>query len=149
MEVSTSFLEAKEPTCQPRQAGSAMVEMAIILPVILLILFAGLEFGVVFVRWQTLSNAAREGARTAIVFRDPCDTTAVETEVDTTVVNYAASAGITLAPSDVVVNGQCGGAGTTSTVSVASPTPIPILNRFTGMGPNLTVTGTAAMRNEG
>jgi hypothetical protein len=48
-----------------------MLEMVIVAPVLLLLLFAIAEFGIAFAQWQTLSNAAREGARVGVVFRDP------------------------------------------------------------------------------
>ena len=73
----------------------AMVELIIILPLLMMLLFAITEFGVMFGRWQNLSNAAREGARTAVVFRTTCTTATVESEVRTTVKNYAASLGMT------------------------------------------------------
>jgi Flp pilus assembly protein TadG len=127
-----------------------MVEFVIILPLLLLLLFATVEFGVLFVRWETLSNAAREGARAAIVFRDSCDSTAVINEVEATVTAYAASAGITLAAGAVNVTGACGGAGSTSTVTVSSPYTFQVVPGFsTGFRPTLNLLGTSAMRNEG
>jgi Flp pilus assembly protein TadG len=71
----------------------AMVEMVIIAPLLLMLIFAIAEFGVMFGRWQNLSNAAREGARTAVVFRTACNSTTVETEVRTRVKTYAACHG--------------------------------------------------------
>jgi Flp pilus assembly protein TadG len=49
--------------------GQAMVEFAVILPVLLLILFAILQFGVVFNNYIQVTAAAREGARKAAVSR--------------------------------------------------------------------------------
>ena len=45
--------------------GAAVVEMAIVAPVLLTLLFGIIEFGWVFMAYQTITNAAREGARTA------------------------------------------------------------------------------------
>jgi hypothetical protein len=78
-------------TRRRRQGGMAMLEFVFILPVLLLVLFSIVEFGLLFGRWQTLTNAAREGARTAVVFRKDCDATALQTEVRTIVKDYASS----------------------------------------------------------
>lgn len=49
------------------ERGQSMVEFALVLPVILLILFAITEFGLVFEAQLTLSHLARAGARLATV----------------------------------------------------------------------------------
>lgn len=51
------------------QKGAAVVEFAVILPLLLLILFGIIEFGFIFYNQALLTNASREGARRAIVFR--------------------------------------------------------------------------------
>ena len=58
--------------------GQAVVEFAVILPVLLLILFAILQFGVVFNNYIQVTAAAREGARKAAVSRS-LGTSAAET----------------------------------------------------------------------
>lgn len=45
------------------QSGIAAIELAIILPVLMLILFGIINFGTVFYDYITITNAAREGAR--------------------------------------------------------------------------------------
>jgi Flp pilus assembly protein TadG len=62
--------------------GQAMVEFAVILPVLLLILFAILQFGVVFNNYIQVTAAAREGARKAAVSRS-LGTSAAETAATT------------------------------------------------------------------
>jgi Flp pilus assembly protein TadG len=47
--------------------GQALVEFAIILPILLLILMGIVEFGMMLNSYLTVRNACREGARTAIV----------------------------------------------------------------------------------
>ncbi|MBE7518192.1 MAG: pilus assembly protein [Thermoflexaceae bacterium] len=44
-------------------AGQALVEFALVLPVMLLMLFALVDFGRGFYSWLIVTNAAREGAR--------------------------------------------------------------------------------------
>ncbi len=127
-----------------------MVEMVIVLPLLLMTLFAIMEFGVLFGRWQTVTNAAREGARTAVVFRIDCDTDAVRTEVKDVVKNYASSIGITLVDTDISVNGICGAKNTSSTVIVTLPYTFTILPGFApSVNPTIDLVGNSVMRNEG
>jgi Flp pilus assembly protein TadG len=49
------------------EQGQAVVEMAIVLPILLMLLLSIWQFGVVYDKWQNLNGAAREGARAAIV----------------------------------------------------------------------------------
>ena len=63
---------------RPKENGQAVVEFAVILPVLLLILFAILQFGVVFNNYIQVTAAAREGARKAAVSRS-LGTSAAET----------------------------------------------------------------------
>ena len=58
--------------------GQAVVEFAVILPVLLMILFAILQFGIVFNNYIQVTAAAREGARKAAVSRS-LGTSAAET----------------------------------------------------------------------
>jgi Flp pilus assembly protein TadG len=51
------------------QQGQAVVEFAVILPVLLLVLFSILQFGIVFNNYIQVTAAAREGARKAAVSR--------------------------------------------------------------------------------
>ena len=50
-----------------RARGAAVVEFAVVLPLLLTILFGIMEYGWVFMVRQTLQTAAREGARIAIL----------------------------------------------------------------------------------
>ena len=49
------------------EKGQALVEFAIILPVLLLILLGIIEFGLMLNSYLTIQNASREGARLGIV----------------------------------------------------------------------------------
>jgi Flp pilus assembly protein TadG len=141
---------AGERSAGPRQTGMAMVEFVIILPILLLLVFAIIEFGVLFGRWQTLSNAAREGARTAVVFRTGCDATAVESEVRQRVKDYAAPLGIALSDGQIAVSGVCGPSTSSSTVSVTLPYTFKVLPGFAAsVSPTINLVGNSVMRNEG
>lgn len=52
---------------QRRQIGQALVEFAVIIPIFLTLMYAVIEFGRFIYMVQILNNAAREGARYAIV----------------------------------------------------------------------------------
>ncbi|HVN60923.1 MAG TPA: TadE/TadG family type IV pilus assembly protein [Gaiellaceae bacterium] len=51
------------------ERGQTMVEFAIVLPVLLLIVFAIIQFGILFNNFVALTDAVRAGARTAAVSR--------------------------------------------------------------------------------
>jgi Flp pilus assembly protein TadG len=70
------------------EQGQAVVEFAVILPVLLLILFAILQFGVVFNNYIQVTAAAREGARKAAVSRT-LGTAAAESAATTAAKNAA------------------------------------------------------------
>ena len=48
------------------ERGAALVELAMVLPFLLLILVGIIEFGLLFYNQQVLTNASREGARAGI-----------------------------------------------------------------------------------
>jgi Flp pilus assembly protein TadG len=54
-----------------REAGGAAAEFAIILPLLMLILFGIVEFGLLLYNQQVITNASREGARAGIVVGVP------------------------------------------------------------------------------
>jgi Flp pilus assembly protein TadG len=49
-----------------RERGSAMVETAITIPLLLMVMVGIFEVGRAYETWQVLTNAAREGARMAV-----------------------------------------------------------------------------------
>jgi Flp pilus assembly protein TadG len=51
------------------EQGQAMTEFAVVLPVLALVLFAIIQFGIAFNNYLTLTDAVRHGARTAAVSR--------------------------------------------------------------------------------
>jgi hypothetical protein len=133
-----------------RRSGMAMVEMVFVLPVLLLMLFGVVEFGVLFGQWQTLTNAAREGAREAIVFRVGCVPGDVENDVRARVKAYAIAAGITLNDADIGVTGACGTSGTDTGVDVTHTYSFRVVPGFAAtVAPTIDLIGRSTMRNEG
>jgi Flp pilus assembly protein TadG len=57
--------------------GQAIVETALVLPIIVLLLFAIVEFGQIFNQYIVVTAAAREGARTAAVSDDAAAQSAI------------------------------------------------------------------------
>ena len=61
-----------------RERGSAMVETAICIPLLLVLMVGIFEVGRAYETWQVLTNAAREGARVAVMpSGSAADTTAL------------------------------------------------------------------------
>ena len=57
-------------TCRSRllsEEGGQLVEFALVLPMLLLVVLGIAEFGFIFQRYEVLTNAAREGARIAVL----------------------------------------------------------------------------------
>ncbi len=55
------------------QNGQTLVEFAIVIPLLLMVMMAIYQFGVVYNNWVTLTDAARAGARQAAVSRGLAD----------------------------------------------------------------------------
>ena len=68
-----------------REDGQSLVEFVIVLPVLALLLFGILQFGVLFYNYLAITDAVRVGARAAAVKRttDPCG--AAQTAIQNTV----------------------------------------------------------------
>jgi len=137
------------------QSGQALLEAAFTLPIILLIAVGILEFGRAFQTWQVVTNAAREGARVAIL---PNATTS---DVQSRVMTYLQGGALDNYQNATVTVNQntpvAVGAGTaaTSVVSVAYPFSFLVMNPVANLvvngstvGTPLTVTAAAEMRNE-
>jgi Flp pilus assembly protein TadG len=135
-----------------RTAGQALVELAIILPVLLLLTLAALDLGRLFFARITVENSAREGAYEAsyggsYVANTACGST---NSVMCAVLNEAQGS-LTITPADVDVTcnpvGGCasGAYGDVVTVTVTGHFDLltPILAVFFG-GTNITFTSVAA-----
>lgn len=121
-----------------------------VLPLLLSLLFGIAEFSVMFSRWHAVTNAAREGARTAIVFRAPCDEATVMDEVRVRVRSYIAPLGITVTDAQIVIEGVCGTPETNTRVQVTVPYQFQVLsNLMPSLSPTINTVGDSVMRNEG
>lgn len=120
--------------------GQALVEFALVLPVLLLLTVGAMEFGLAINQYIVLTEAAREGARSAALG-------ATNTTI-TSVVNAAVSEigtsqlTVTISPSSTRVSGN------SVTVTVAKPVQAitPLMSPFFPTG--FTLQGSATMRVE-
>ena len=83
---------------QLNRKGSAMVEMALVLPMFLLLMVGIVEFSRVLMVQQVITNAAREGARAGSIYFDEAAAISKATDISQ---NYLVSSGIDPAPATV------------------------------------------------
>lgn len=107
-----------------RQEGIAMVEMAIVLPVLLLILFAIAEFGIAFAKFQVITNASSAAARAAALFRSGCTLETMQAAARNATDQFAGRLGLTADQLDPQITGSCSSETIKVTVSVDQPFPI-------------------------
>lgn len=133
------------------ERGAALIEAAITIPIILLISVGIFEFGRAYQTWQVLTNAAREGARQAIL------TDKSDADVQTTVQNYMKAGGLPkYATAAVVIDRSVPlGTNTASRVTVNYPFQFMVLDGVAKLvskgstpGNSLTMQSIALMRNE-
>jgi len=87
--------------------GQAMVEFALVLPVLLLLIIGSMEFGLVINQYMVLAEAAREGARSAALGGSNTAVTVVvktaASQIDTTQLTVAISPAIRIRGDGVTV----------------------------------------------
>jgi Flp pilus assembly protein TadG len=116
------------------------VEMAVVMPILLTILFGIIEFGWTFMVYQSIVNAAREGCRTASL------EDATDYEINDKIDRYMDLVGIE--NYDVVIN-HATSEDPTETVIVQVPyEEVSLLNGYFG-STNFNLSGKACMRKEG
>jgi Flp pilus assembly protein TadG len=150
----------QQPATDPRRTsrserGAALIEAAMTLPLLLLVCIGIIEFGRLYQTWQVMTNAAREGARIAVL---PAP---VNGGVDTRVREYLqmgglksdSSVGVNVAPADVSLG--AGGTASGSRVTVTYPFSFMVLQPIAQLvvsgataGAPITLTSSATMRNE-
>lgn len=140
------------------ERGAELIEFALVFPLLLLLVLGMVDFGFLFQRYEVLTNAAREGARLAVL---PGYSTA---DVQARVCNYLTSGGIAVTggcptPTNPVITPS------NTTVAVAGGTPLsakrvqivytnsylfigPIAKMFGGTFTTVPITVVAIMRDE-
>jgi Flp pilus assembly protein TadG len=126
-----------------RRCGATLTEFAIVAPIFFVFVFGAFEFGRAIMVQQILTNAAREGARQAII--ESANAADVEASV-TSYLNSTTIAGVTVTvdPSSL----QTVGFGDNVTVTVSVPYDqvswLPVSSFMQGK----TLTGESMMRGE-
>ena len=138
----------KAARARRRQQGTSVVEMALVLPLLLLLVFGIGDFGIAYTQWNSLTNAVREGARVGVVFQTPCNPATVQTTIETTVSTFAASSGLNGASIVTTVTNPCAGTGTQLTVRSTVPYNYIAMAALAGLAPILNLTAQTVMRNE-
>jgi Flp pilus assembly protein TadG len=142
-------------TLRSNERGAALLETAITLPIVLLITVGIFEFGRAYQTWQVLTNAAREGARIAVL------TATTDAQIEQTVRGYLTAGNVpaprTGAITVTVERNVAIGVNNASRVRVNYPFSFLVLNPIvrlvtpasnTGAAP-ITMGAVAIMRNEG
>jgi Flp pilus assembly protein TadG len=132
--------------------GAELIELAIVLPILLLVCAAIMDFGFLFQRYEVVTNAAREGARVAVL---PGYSVA---DVQNRVQSYLTASGLTgtattsvtyapqtVPPSGLIIN--------TANVTVQYPSPFAFIGPIAGMvggggWSSITLRATSVMRVE-
>ncbi len=142
-----------------REDGQALIEAALTIPILLLIAVGIFEFGRAYQTWQILTNAAREGARMAVLPGSNAD------DIVTRVRGYMKDGQLPLADSDTVtvtVNSNDsiplsgGGSAPASRVTIDYPFDFMVLKPVaslihgspSALGNSMVMQASALMRNE-
>jgi Flp pilus assembly protein TadG len=133
---------------QAKRRGLETVEAAILLPFMLLLIFASCEYGWMFYRYQQITGAARDGARVAI------RADAGAGDVTAAVASRMTSAGMGASGYSVSISPATPTQGQPVTVSVTVrygniSLGLPMLPPLTGPGANKNITGSVTMTKEG
>lgn len=122
---------SRRPRVRRDDAGQALVEFALVLPVLTMVLFAIIQFGLFFYTYIDLTSATRDGARVAAVSAKAADGPgAVRTAIgrSTSVVDDAQTS-ITVTP------GQPWKSGDSVDVQVSVPYKLTVLGVVLWSGP--------------
>lgn len=137
------------------ESGTAILETALTLPLLLLVAVGIFEFGRAYQTWQILTNAVREGARVAVL--PSAEAQSVEGRVKAYMeagqLPKAYEASVAVNRTATISMGT--GTATASIVTVNYPFEFmvlqPVANLIAGgpsLGAPLTITASAEMRNE-
>ncbi len=137
------------------QRGAALLEMAFTLPLLLLISVSIFEFGRAFEVWQVLTNAAREGARVAVLpgISDAMVTARVQQYANAGVLDVGVTPTVTIKRDSTISYGS--GTASGSKVTVTYPFKFIVLQDVVRLivngstvGAPFTMAASATMRNE-
>ncbi len=137
------------------ERGAALLEVALTLPLLLLVAIGIFEFGRAYQTWQILTNAAREGARVAVLpgVNDAAVEARVQQYLEAGLLPGADDADVLIDRDTVVDIGD--GTASASKVEVEYPFSFMVLQGIASLvvegstaGQPLMMTASATMRNE-
>ena len=129
------------------ESGQAMVEFAIVLPLLLMLMIAVFEFGRAYHVYHAVTDAARLGARSAVV-ADPSTT---QDSVYAIVQRALARSSVDTTSATITLSGWRAGTGTPATVAITAPYQFVFLRplmKWTSTDAAITLRSTFVMRNE-
>ena len=123
--------------------GAAVVEMAVVTPLLLMMIFGIMEFGWVFMMIQTVTNATREATRVAILQGS------TDTDVQNRFAQAMAPTGITVEPGMLTIT-RTTGENPVVTVSATMPySRVSLVGNLLGLNLSKPVGSSCSMRAEG
>ncbi|HKA59644.1 MAG TPA: TadE family protein [Gemmatimonadales bacterium] len=127
--------------------GQAMVEFALVAPLLMMLVIGVFEFGRAWNVYQVITEAARAGARAAVV----ADASVTQDSVIATIRHDLTRAGLNPSGLNVSVTGWRAGTGTPASVSIQYPYRFVFLRPFMGWTSDeaaITLKTAFTMRNE-
>jgi Flp pilus assembly protein TadG len=121
--------------------GQALVEFALILPILMILLMGIIEFGRAWNVKQVLTDASREGARLAVVAGDAA--TRTQTQVETRIRTVLAHAGVDSTAVAITWTNFEAEPGEITTVELSMPYSFFVLHRLVAL---FTPDGTITLR---
>jgi Flp pilus assembly protein TadG len=120
--------------------GQALVEFALVLPLLLLLIFGIVDAGRLIFVYNTISNSARDGARVAIVNQstsgtDTCDTTAATAYPVGCAISAGTSLGLTASDVSVTYNDYTDAAPCPGPMSIGCIAVVDVTGRFQPLTP--------------
>jgi Flp pilus assembly protein TadG len=136
---------------RPKHRGGAVLEMALVLPLLLALAFGTIEFGYYFYVKHNMQSAAREGARAAIV------PSATNSDVTTAVLQAMQTAGLQTSGYTVAITNTNGSAINVNSVAAGTAIRVTVSCNWGTVGvrplgiisSNKSVSGATVMRKEG
>ncbi len=142
------------------ESGAELIEFSLTLPLLLLLVLGMIEFGFLFREYEIVTNAAREGARIAVLPTYSATPTAQQNNASARAKQYLTNAGLNQAlatvtvgvPVSTVLAAPATGCVWSVPVTVTYPHPVPFISGIVSyfgvtLGP-MTVRGNSQMRTE-
>ena len=131
------------------EAGQSLAELALALPILMAVVIGIFEFGRAWNVRQTVTHAAREAARMAVIRTSSSD------DIEAVIEDRLSAAALDPEQATVSVTGMGGLPGTATTIEVSYPYTfsflgpvVDLLNGDEEVAGSLTLTSSATMRNE-